>query len=496
MHTLPTFRWSLPLCTFVVAAQFACGPRTRHVGVDGEHKVSPAARPARPALEVAQPILRFVPPSSELVVVAPSLDKLVVAVRAFEPIARQLPIAAQWQDALQANLGATTESATWARFGVDVGSALALFSEGTSSTLLVPLVPDAQWQELPAMVLASQSELLSDAQGSVLALRWSLEPGANPQSWIAAMHAAATGDSFAASPRAEDAARFARGYAEPGGDEQKEIWGHYDVGKVLANSGLPCVAIAASLTGVSLQASVLANQVTVHAEAPLAGEGASALRALLGPRASLGMQRLRDEEGLSASLRVDLGAVTNALRRQRCNALSEPLAASLENIGFAPTAIHMAGSRFDASELSGKLAVDLGLVEKRYFTSLLDEIPGRSLFESKITLAGQRLVKLGVPLMSTFYYQLTEHRLLFSTHKDMMTELLAEPSADGELLFLRVVPERLPQLTQMLSMVMPRHEAQALVELVRQFELLQADIQLKDTRLLMEAQLRLVPPRL
>ncbi len=480
------------VCCLLLAS--ACTRNARPLRGEGTHAVPPAPRPA---LELAQPVLRFVPSSAEFVLVAPDLQLLLHTATAFEPLLGDVPMVSDWLTGLRSNLGAIAERETWTRFGLDPSQALALFSEGTSSTLLLPVQPDAAgWQELASALFAAQSELLRDDRGGVLALRWTLEEPPAKEPWVAAMRAAASGENFAASAEAEHAAAFAKASLEALPDaaalgSESRIWGHLKAQQALAHAPVPCVGLAAGVQGMSIGATSHEGQADLQVELSLSNGAADSLLSVLGPAAAADIDSLRASEGLSLSARFDSERSAEALSRLGCAELAAMIDDKVQELGFAPSALHLVGSRFDPSELSGRLALDLGLHDKRYFYSMLDQIPGRSLFESKLTVQGQRVVKVSVPLMSTLYYQLSDRRLLFSTHKGMIGQLLGAPGSAQEVAFVQVVPERLPQLTQLLALGMPQRDARSLAEFLRHFALLRARLELKDNRLLLAARLRL-----
>ena len=465
------------LALALICSAAACGPKTRTV--PGEVPAAKAPE-ARPAVERAVPLLRWIPADAELVVVAQSLEQLEKLGAVIAPVTDLMGLP-------QSELFGSA----WLRGGIDQQAPVAVFTQGLSITVLAtmseaaaadPAVLDAAWKPL------------RQGPGAVVATHWSPEPEPAPSAWFEAVQAASEGASYSGLTQAPWA--FAR-------DGAAAVRGYLPVKALLAaavggEQYLSCLPLLTSIGGARLEARLQPGGAALgQLQFDLLPASADALAQLLGPGPSPGMLSLRESEAVHASVAVELPAVARALHEQNCPELAQYFEQAAQNLRWspAPRALHAAGTRLDTSNLSGSVALHVDQRDKRFVAKQLDIVPGRSFFESTLTVEGQKVKRLSVPTMSAVYYQLTQTRLLFATKKDMMARLLGAgpPELDGdrEVAAAGIWPARLPQLRRLLSEVAPSSDlANLWSDLLMRFEFAGISVRLSDHDLTLEISVR------
>lgn len=480
-----------------------------------ESSVQAEPVPARPALEQDYASLRWIPADADMVLLGErGRDLLALGEQALAPLA-----STDTDAALVATLegvlgGSVWEPATWTALGVDVDESVGFFVAWPSLTLLLP-VSDRQ------AVAASHDQLMAAGADELSAESWSLLRGATPHGhwwwmpldellvlhwslddssdWVSAMARASRGRSYSETAQVARARHDAS--LQSGG--QAPVWGSANVPQLLGKlvgpeRYLACAGLLAKLTALNISARWREQAAIVEVSVALEPSSAAVLADLLGAAPSGGMLALRERSGVHASMALDPQRTGGALRAAECPELAALVENPLQGLGWTPPprAIHAAGTRFNLSDLSGKLGLEVALRSKRFVRSQLNRIPGRSFFESSLTRDGHRFKRLSLPTMSSLYYQLSNRELRLSTSKSIMTTLLSGPrsqepagiEAGIELLGFGVRPARLPSLSQLLGHIAPSaREARTWAALLKRFEHLRLAATLKETRLSLEA---------
>ena len=159
-----------------------------------------------------------------------------------------------------------------------------------------------------------------------------------------------------------------------------------------------------------------------------------------------------------------------------------------EATGFrGPRGWHVAATSIDIDDMSGAGAMHLVLADRNLIAAQLESIPARSLFERTRRVAGVPVQVLSVPGLPSIMYRQAGDRFTLAVGDGVMAEVLAtEPGNPGdasdqargpELAHLRIEPQRLPQLGQLLaialsSLAIPaaRPTAAAIAERVSQYD--------------------------
>lgn len=405
---------------------------------------------------------------------------------------------------------------TWAGRGIDTKSPAGLFVSGAAVSVVLPVSEPSQVASSWSNEFGRQGDLDSQrhrgrdihrvrrgpmlwswfsVEGFVI-VRLSLAGTSTARSegltWVDAMMDASEGSAFSGTSEAERAHALAT---------EDRLWGSANplslLGTVLGGQEyLACTGLLAAMKGTSFSANLSGQSASIRTSLSLGKEAVSTLDALRGPGAGEGMLAQRESAGIYASIALDLQATAVALNNAECPELAQVLQDPLASVGWSPPprAVHLAGTHFQPSALRGKLALDVALRSKRFIKKHLESIPGRSLLESSITIEGQRVKRLSIPTMSSLFYQLSAKRLVFATKKSIMKSLLTPGSgaAEGgaELVALGIWPERLPQLREVLELLVPaRERRQALILFLQRLAYAQFSISLKENRLAMHAEL-------
>jgi hypothetical protein len=314
--------------------------------------------------------------------------------------------------------------------------------------------------------------------------------------WLDAMQAASVGSAYSGT----EAAQRAFAYRKAG-----EVWGSATplslLGTLVGGTDrLACTGLLGQLEGMVFAASLEGQRAQFRTAITVGESAAATLRSLQSPAASEGMRAQRTSAGAYASLALDLQTTGEALRAAQCPELAGLVADPLAEVGYSPPprAMHVAGTHFRPEQLSGKVALELGLRDQRFIKRKLDSVPGRSFFESSMTVQGTRVKRLSIPTMSSLYYHLSDERLVFATKKDIIDALLAAPQQEAplaaELLALGVWPQRLPQLDTLLRQLLPQRDQRELVaKFLSRMDHAESKVSLKDNRLALEVELALLP---
>ena len=470
--------WSFSLLALVSFALFyvalvGCGPKARTVAGGKSTEIKQEAK--RPAIEQDLPLLRWVPADAEMVIVAESLTSLEKLSFIAEPFA--------------AAIGVSTGelfNSPWLREGIDPLADIVLFTRGRDITLVA--VQTAEAQANPAALHSAWTSLA----GQAAAVTWNMQPGSQASGdWLEVMQAAAAGTGFSALPSATQSLV---------GEGKAAIRGHLPVLSLLASAVggeefLSCLPLLRAAGGLRFEARLEPDgTATARVSMPLQPSSLAAVSAVLGPGPSPGLVALRQTEAAHLSLGLDLPVAATAFREQSCPELAYEIERALQNIPMRPPprAIHAVGTRFDPSELSGKMALQMPLRSKRFLANQLGRIPARSLFESSVKINGQSVKKLSVPTMASIYYQLSDSQFLFATKKALMTAILSPAAAPSrEVAAVGLWPARLPQLRQFLGQLVPSRDAADLwYGILLRFEYAGMTIALDDDALSMRVAVR------
>ena len=464
----------------------------------------------RPALEANVPVLRWVPADADLVLVGSQLADFLSAAEQISALTPELDASALGTDPWNPD--------AWAQRGIDPESPIGLFVSGAAVSILLPVSDPGQvasawsselgqassawqrhrdrdvyrvqrgrtlwsWLQVEGFVILRRSPMASSAGGHGL-------------QWLDAILDASEGSAYSGTAVAE------RAYALATRDR---LWGSANPLPLLGTrvggtEYLACAGLLATMQGMSFSATLSGQSASIHTSLSLRAGAATTLEALRSPGASAGMLAQRDAAGVYASLALDLQSTSVALQDAQCPQLARVLLDPLASAGWSPPpkAVHVAGTHFRPRELSGTVALDVALRNKRYINRRLNQIPGRSFFESAITVQGQRVKRLSIPTMSSLYYQLSAGRLVFATKRSIMSSLLASATdqaselgdSEAELVALGVWPERLPQLPELLKRLVPeRAQREALALFLRRLAYAQFSIVLKGRRLSLHAEL-------
>mgnify|MGYP003670782771 FL=1 len=431
------------VCLLALAsiALIGCGPKARTVAGGKSTDIKQEAK--RPAIEQDLPLLRWVPADAEMVLVAESLASLEKLSSVAEPFAA----------AIGSSAGELFNS-PWLREGIDPQADIVLFTRGRDITLMAGKTAEAQAN--PAALHSAWTSL----ESGVAAVTWNMQPGSQAAGdWLEVMQAAAAGTGFSALPAATQSLV---------GEGKAAIRGHLPVLSLLASAVggeefLSCLPLLRAAGGLRFEARLEPNgTATAKVAMPLQPSSLAAVSAVLGPGPSAGLVALRQTEAAHISLGVDLPTAATAFHEQSCPELAYEIDRILQGIPMSPPprAIHAVGTRFDPSELSGRVAVQMPLRSKRFLANQLGRIPARSLFESNVKINGQSVKRLSVPTMASIYYQLSDSQFLFATKKALMTAILSPASAPSrEVAAVGLWPARFPQLREYLGQVAPSREA-------------------------------------
>lgn len=200
---------------------------------------------------------------------------------------------------------------------------------------------------------------------------------------------------------------------------------------------------------------------TLWAALDLAPGAARALRdGVAGPPLP-GFVAYRDAAALALGWSVPLGVLERARADLSCPGL-EPLRDPVRaTTGFAgPRGWHLAATSIDIDDMSGAGAIHLVLADRNLIEAQLESIPARSLFERTRRVAGVPVQVLSVPGLPAIMYRLASDRFTLAVGDGVMAEVLSSQPRDRasshdergpELAHMRIQPQRLPQLGQLLA---------------------------------------------
>ncbi len=493
-----------------IAVLAGCGG-SRSVGDD---------RPAT-ALESAYPVLRWVPADASYVAVTARVGEGVLAARELAGVASAGAgvDAAELDRQLRAALGVSPiDAADLAAAGIDMEGSAALFGQQGFPTIALPVADTDQLGELLERPGAATSEHRGHAVRSwregELALSsvaldgWlllHLGPRDGGPAWLDAVLAAPGAGMGADEDLAAAVSRGRRALGDGAGERAapglvglvrlaplaRDMAGWPD-----APDGLAACARRASAAAPRLlwAAEFTPQDGTVWAALDLAPGAARALRESVVEPPPAGFVAYRDAAALSLGWSVELGLLERARAALSCPGLEEPLRDPVrEATGFrGPRGWHVAATSIDLDDMSGAGAMHLVLADRNLIAAQLESIPARSLFERTRRVAGVPVQVLSVPGLPTIMYRLAGPRFTLAVGDRVMAEVLAsepEPAearnreggddrAGGpELAQLRIQPQRLPQLGQLLATALSalavpaaRATAAAIAERLSQYE--------------------------
>ncbi len=450
------------------------------------------------------PALRWVPPGADLVAVAERLGDVLSAAKQLAAFSPQVDLSLLGESPWDAQ--------TWSQRGVDEAKASALFVSGSSLTVVMPVREagtlsswtSSQAQGEPVPVAYRGREVSRTTRGVatwswlevkgffLLHIEVAKSSGATSGTdlpWLDRILDASEGKAFSATKVARDAHDFGK---------RDALWGSANILPLLSTlvggqEYLSCTELLGKLEGLLFAGSMGEDGAKLRSVFRLAEAEGHTIAGLQTPSVSPGMLAQRSISGAYASIAVDLQATGEALRGAQCPELAGLLQDPLAQAGWSPPprAVHVAGSNFRTSDLSGTVALDVSLRNKRYIKKQLERIPMRSFLESSITVEGKRVKRLSIPTMSSLYYQLGAERFLFATKKKIMRGLLTKEGEGGavgsELLALGLWPQRVPQLRALLRQLIPQRETrEALWLILEGLDHAQGSLHLRGTRLELE----------
>ena len=496
---LPVVLASLSL----VSLFLACGDR--------QSKVVPITQVAaeRPALETDAPVLRWIPPGADLVAVADSLEEFLLAAQQVAGLVPTIDLS---------TLGTRPwDPAAWSERGILAAAPIGLFISGPTLTAVLPTSEQGKlsaWaSEGGGAKVTTQTRrgktVYTVQEGPavwswlevdgffLLHLSMATEVAPPPGSgmpWLDAVLKASEGLSYSSTKEAKSAFSFR---------QKGEAWGSADPLAILntlvgTTNYVACASLLGKSKGLVFAASVRSPLAKVRSYITLGSESEATLRSLQSLVVSDGMRAKRTGTGLYASLALDPRATSEALQAAQCPELAEVLHDPLAPMGWSPPprAVHLAGTRFIPDKLSGDLALDLALHNKRFIAGQLGRVPGRSFFEKSMKVHGIRVKRLSIPTMSSLYYHLSNERFVFGTKKSIMETILApngnQERESDELLAAGLWPARVPQLGLVLRELIPaREQREAVAQFLGRMDHAQASIHLKGNRLSLDIELQL-----
>ncbi|MBL4634773.1 MAG: hypothetical protein JKY56_12945, partial [Kofleriaceae bacterium] len=290
----------------------------------------------------------------------------------------------------------------------------------------------------------------------VLHLEFAAETGTPSLDWLRSVIAAGQGEAYGGSERARPILSRVASAAPM-------FWGSADsVLRSLKDNPwvdwVGCSSVLSPVQAVLFHGNADAKGVDLEVEFQLSPAGSMTLATLLQASPSDGMRALSDNAGVAVSVSVDLAGAEQLLRAQGCDLVAEPIATLLRSIPWSPppTSIHLVGSHFEPSSLSGDIALEVSMSDSGFLRSMLDKIPGRSWLESTKTIGGEKVKKLSIPTFSALYYQLQDTSFRFSNQKSAMELLVtAAPGPRDEIVSLTLRPGRIPDLKTILETALP-----------------------------------------
>ncbi len=448
-------------------------------------------RPAT-ALERAYPVLRWVPADASYVAVTARVSEGVLAAREVAGLAAigTGMNAAELDAWLRSALGASPiEAADLAAAGIDLDGSAALFGQEGFPTVALPVADAGQLGEVlsrqEAAVIEHRGHEVRSRSDGELALSWvaidgwlllHLGPGgrARELAWLDQV-LAAPGASMGADE--ELAAAVTRGRRALAGAAEsdrgaapglaglvrlaplaRDMAGWPDVPDGLA----ACVRRASAAAPRLVWAADFSRQAgSVWAAVDLAPGAARALRESIAEPPPPGYLAYRTAAALSLGWSVELAALERARDALSCPGLEQPLRDPVrEATGFrGPRGWHLAATSIDLDEMAGAGAVHLVLADRNLIAAQLESIPARSLFERTRRVAGVPVQVLSVPGLPTIMYRLAGERFTLAVGDGVMAEVLASEAGEGdddgaarpELAQVRIQPQRLPQLGELIA---------------------------------------------
>jgi len=506
----------------------ACGQR----GVGSDRQAS--------ALEAAYPVLRWVPADASYVAVTARVGEGVRAARELAGIASVGTGVdeAELDRLLRSALGASPiDASELAAAGIDVDRSAALFGQGGFPTVALPVADADQLSELlerrPAATVEHRGHRIRswrDGELSVSSVAidgWlflHLGPRDGGPDWLDAilaapaasmggseeLAAAVTRGRRALGHGAEAAAAIAPGLVGMVrlGPLARDIAGWPD-----APDGLAACVRRASAAAPRLvwAADFSAQDGAAWAALDLTPGAARALREGVAEAAPPGFLAYRDAAAIAAGWSVELAVLERARAALSCPGLDQPLRDPVrEATGFrGPRGWHVAATSIDIDDMSGAGAMHLVLADRNLIAAQLESIPARSLFERTRRVAGVPVQVLSVPGLPSIMYRQAGDRFTLAVGDGVMAEVLAaEPGNSGdasdatrgpELAHLRIEPQRLPQLGQLLSLALSalaipaaRPTAAAIAERVAQYDEASLSARLDGNSVAIFARMRMV----
>lgn len=216
----------------------------------------------------------------------------------------------------------------------------------------------------------------------------------------------------------------------------------------------PCAARAAAFAPIVLVgADVEWDRIAGFFELELADEVAVALGANRPPPPSTGMMKLVAAAPMSGVWTLPPSAIERVRALWQCDELDEPLDASLLRgaTGAAGAAWAIDPGRPDKIQAVARVTG----ISPGVLTSMLDQIPGRSLLEKTRTISGVKLKVLGGSLgIPEIAYRIRAAETSIGTGAARVARALAGPAAEGvPLIHMRLVPAEVANLPSLLAQV-------------------------------------------
>ena len=439
-------------------------------------------------------MLRWVPADASYVAVTARVGEGVLAARELAGIASVATFVdqAQLDRLLGSVLGASPlDGSELAAAGIDVERSAALFGQRGFPTVALPVADADQVSELlerrPAATADHRGHRIRSWRDGELWLSsvaidaWLFlhlgPPGGGP-AWLDAV-LAAPGASMGESEELAAAVtrgRRALGHGAEGAAIAPGLIGLVRVGRLArdmaswpdAPDGVAACVRRASTAAPRLvwAADFTAQDGAAWAALDLVPGAARALRGGVAGSPPPGFLAYRDAAAIAAGWSVELAVLERARAALSCPGLGQPLRDPVrEATGFGgPRGWHVAATSIDVDDMSGAGAMHLVLSDRDLIAAQLESIPARSLFERTRRVAGVPVQVLSVPGLPSIMYRQAGDRFTLAVGDGVMADVLAaEPGDPGEraretrgpeLAHLRIQPQRLPQLGQLLALAL------------------------------------------
>ncbi len=342
--------------------------------------------------------------------------------------------------------------------GIDLDGGIAMFSEGVSPTFVIHLAAPSQTQAFfdqarqsgisTQSVLVDGKEVFTTSLSSKLNLSWVMV-----DDWLW-LHFALPGGP---SSGPDAGTRWFTSSYKPGAPTWSEQWqwakdgagkstvmGFIDVRMLLqtlaprVQAAVACVQLFEPVGRVAFSLEGDGHHAAGRIALDLGPSAQAIARAIMPPPE--GWSRAAASAPLAVQWNLDLAVVRNWLAP--CVKLVELDLAQLDSFGVRAGRVLL--QRFDPDDKSGSGAIALDITNKRYFASMLGEIPLRSKFESNRTFGPHAGKSLSIPFGPSVDYVLTDNVALAAMGDGLLSSVVGKGSAaTGPVFALDITPSGL-----------------------------------------------------